>query len=56
MSAFTTPTSAATSAGVVNRIQAKLPDMPAAMAKIGAYLLEHPQAPLELSIMELAEQ
>ena len=26
------------------------------MAKIGAYLLEHPQAPLELSIMELAEQ
>ncbi|MDO5754076.1 MurR/RpiR family transcriptional regulator [Arthrobacter sp.] len=56
MSAFTTPASAATSAGVVNRIQAKLPDMPAAMAKIGAYLLEHPQAPLELSIMELAEQ
>ncbi|MGO4383987.1 MurR/RpiR family transcriptional regulator [Specibacter sp. RAF43] len=26
------------------------------MAKIGAYLLEHPQAPLELSIMDLAEQ
>lgn len=56
MSSFTTPAVAATAAGVVNRIQAKLPDMPAAMAKIGSYLLEHPQAPLELSIMELAEQ
>lgn len=56
MSPFTTPAVAATAAGVVNRIQAKLPDMPAAMAKIGSYLLEHPQAPLELSIMELAEQ
>ncbi len=55
MSAFTSPTAAVTAAGVVNRIQAKLPDMPAAMAKIGSYLLEHPQAPLELSIMELAE-
>ena len=43
-------------AGVVNRIQAKLPEMPAAMAKIAAFLIEHPQAPLELSIMELAEQ
>ncbi|WP_240630160.1 MurR/RpiR family transcriptional regulator [Specibacter cremeus] len=30
--------------------------MPAAMAKIGSFLLEHPKAPLELSIMELAEQ
>lgn len=56
MSPFTTPAVAATAAGVVNRIQAKLPDMPTAMAKIGAYLLEHPQAPLELSIMDLAEQ
>ncbi|MEO8219401.1 MAG: MurR/RpiR family transcriptional regulator [Specibacter sp.] len=56
MSAFTPTPAAVTAAGVVNRIQAKLPDMPAAMAKIGTYLLEHPQAPLELSIMELAEQ
>lgn len=56
MSTFTSPLAAVTAAGVVNRIQAKLPDMPAAMAKIGSFLLEHPQAPLELSIMELAEQ
>lgn len=56
MSTFTSPLAAVTAAGVVNRIQAKLPDMPAAMAKIGIFLLEHPQAPLELSIMELAEQ
>lgn len=56
MPALTPTSAAATAAGVVNRIQAKLPDMPAAMAKIGAYLLDHPQAPLELSIMELAEQ
>lgn len=56
MPAFTPTPAAVTAAGVVNRIQAKLPDMPAAMAKIGSYLLEHPQAPLELSIMELAEQ
>ncbi|MFQ4148761.1 MurR/RpiR family transcriptional regulator [Arthrobacter sp. LAPM80] len=56
MSVFTSPPAAATAAGVVNRIQAKLPDMPAAMAKIGSFLLENPQAPLELSIMELAEK
>ncbi|ALE07456.1 RpiR family transcriptional regulator [Arthrobacter sp. ERGS1:01] len=56
MSTFTHSPAAVSAAGVVNRIQAKLPDMPAAMAKIGAFLLEHPQAPLELSIMELAEQ
>ena len=56
MAAFTTPAVAVSTAGVVNRIQAKLPDMPTAMAKIGAYLLEHTQAPLELSIMDLAEQ
>lgn len=56
MSALTSPMAAPTAAGVVNRIQAKLPDMPAAMAKIGSFLLQHPQAPLELSIMELAEQ
>lgn len=55
MSAFTPNAAAVTGAGVVNRIQAKLPDMPAAMAKIGSFLLQNPQAPLELSIMELAE-
>lgn len=56
MFTFTPPPAAVSAAGVVNRIQAKLPDMPNAMRKIGAFLLEHPQAPLELSIMELAEQ
>ncbi|WP_104111130.1 MurR/RpiR family transcriptional regulator [Arthrobacter sp. N199823] len=56
MSSSTTSPAVVSAAGVVNRIQAKLPDMPAAMAKIGSFLLEHPQAPLELSIMELAEQ
>lgn len=50
------PYAPASAVGVVNRIQAKLPQMPAAMAKIVAFLLERPQAPLELSIMELAEQ
>lgn len=56
MPAFTTPSPAGTAVGVVNRIQAKLPEMPAAMAKIGTFLLQQPQAPLQLSIMELAEQ
>lgn len=42
--------------GVGNRIQARLPGMPAAMAKIAAFLLANPRAPLELSIMELAER
>lgn len=28
--------------------------MPAALARVGSYLLAHPQAPLEMSIMELA--
>ncbi|PYI68181.1 MurR/RpiR family transcriptional regulator [Arthrobacter livingstonensis] len=56
MSTFTPSKAVVNAAGVVNRIQAKLPDMPAAMAKIGTFLLEHPQAPLELSIMELAGQ
>ncbi|WP_051389314.1 MurR/RpiR family transcriptional regulator [Arthrobacter sp. 35W] len=56
MSAFTAPSSAGNAVGLVNRIQAKLPEMPAAMAKIGSFLLQHPQAPLQLSIMELAEK
>ena len=42
--------------GVSARIQAALPEMSAAMAKIGALLLENPAAPLELSITELAER
>lgn len=56
MTSITSPTAAVAAAGVVNRIQAKLPDMSAAMAKIGTFLLAQPQAPLELSIMELADQ
>ncbi|GAA4194836.1 MurR/RpiR family transcriptional regulator [Gryllotalpicola kribbensis] len=39
-----------------SRILAALPEMSAAMAKIGALLLENPAAPLELSITELAER
>jgi DNA-binding MurR/RpiR family transcriptional regulator len=42
--------------GVANRIQSRLPDMSDAMAKIAVYLLEHPQAPLKLSIGQLAGQ
>ena len=42
--------------GVANRIQSRLPEMSDAMAKIADYLLEHPQAPLKLSIGQLAEQ
>ncbi len=56
MAPFTASPAVANAAGVVNRIHAKLPDMPAAMAKIGTFLLEHPHAPLELSIMELASE
>lgn len=42
--------------GVSQRIHAKLPQMSRAMAKIANLLLEHPTAPLELSITELAGQ
>jgi DNA-binding MurR/RpiR family transcriptional regulator len=42
--------------GVSSRIQAELPRMSAAMAKIGTLLLQNPAAPLELSITELAER
>ncbi|MET4782744.1 MurR/RpiR family transcriptional regulator [Glaciihabitans sp. UYNi722] len=41
---------------VANRIQSRLPEMSDVMAKIAEYLLEHPQAPLKLSIGQLAEQ
>jgi DNA-binding MurR/RpiR family transcriptional regulator len=33
-----------------------MPEMPSAVARVAGYLLEHPQAPLTLSIGELAEQ
>jgi len=56
MASITKPHAVHAAVGVVNRIQAKLPEMPAAMAKIAAFLLENPRTPLELSIMELAEQ
>jgi DNA-binding MurR/RpiR family transcriptional regulator len=51
---LTTP--AEHTAGVVNRIQGRLPEMSGAMTKLAEYLLEHPQAPLKLSIGELAKQ
>ncbi|TXN29228.1 MurR/RpiR family transcriptional regulator [Lacisediminihabitans profunda] len=43
-------------AGVANRILLRRPEMSGAMAKIADYLLEYPQAPLKLSIGELAKQ
>ena len=33
-----------------DRIRSLLPEMPSAVARVAAYLLEHPQAPLTLSI------
>ena len=41
---------------VHDRIRSLMPEMPAAVARVAAYLLEHPQAPLTLSIGELADQ
>ena len=41
---------------VQDRIRYLLPEMPSAVARVAAYLLEHPQAPLTLSIGELADQ
>jgi DNA-binding MurR/RpiR family transcriptional regulator len=38
------------------RIQVRLPQMPAAMTKIAMLLLDKPSAPLDLSITELAKQ
>ena len=52
----TTPSTPGASSAVVNRIQSTLPDMSATMARIAEYLLEHPHAPLDLSIGELAEK
>lgn len=42
-------------AGIGMRIQSRLPRMSQAMAKIGKLLLDSPDAPLRLSITELAE-
>lgn len=42
--------------GVSNRIQTRLPEMSGVMTKIARYLLENPQAPLKLSIGQLAER
>ena len=42
--------------GVVSRIQALLPEMPAAIARVAEYILKNPQAPLTLSIGDLAEE
>lgn len=39
-----------------DRISSLLPDMPSAVARVANYVLHHPQAPLALSIGELAEQ
>ncbi|MGN6200129.1 MurR/RpiR family transcriptional regulator [Humibacter sp.] len=46
---------AAAGPGVGMRIQSRLPQMSQAMAKIASLLLESPDAPLRLSITELAE-
>lgn len=42
--------------GVANRIRAGRPQMSVTMAKVADYLLEHPHAPLNLSIGELAKR
>jgi DNA-binding MurR/RpiR family transcriptional regulator len=44
------------SPAVQDRIRSLLPEMPSAVARVAAHLLAHPQAPLTLSIGELAEQ
>jgi DNA-binding MurR/RpiR family transcriptional regulator len=41
--------------GVINRIEARLPEMSGTMRKIAAFLLENPRAPLEGSIGDLAK-
>jgi DNA-binding MurR/RpiR family transcriptional regulator len=41
---------------VADRIRTLLPDMPSAMARVADFLLREPQAPLTLSIGELAER
>ena len=41
---------------VEHRIRSALPELPAALARVGDYLLANPQAPLTLAIGELAER
>jgi DNA-binding MurR/RpiR family transcriptional regulator len=41
---------------VADRIRALLPDMPSAVARVADYLLREPEAPLTLSINELADR
>ncbi|WP_308467660.1 MurR/RpiR family transcriptional regulator [Rathayibacter soli] len=41
--------------GVANRIRSRLPEMSGTMVKIADFVLENPQAPLKLSIGELAK-
>lgn len=50
------PSSAGRAVGVVNRIRTRLPEMSGAMVKIAEFLLEHPHAPLDASIGDLAKQ
>ncbi|HEV7848222.1 MAG TPA: MurR/RpiR family transcriptional regulator [Mycetocola sp.] len=56
---MTTTSATSTTEGGVrasHRIRANLPQMSSVMVKIAELLLEHPTAPLELSITELAER
>lgn len=48
--------SADTPVGVIERIEAMLPQLSKTMAKIGMLLLAEPTAPLEMSITDLAER
>ncbi|MEO7006945.1 MAG: MurR/RpiR family transcriptional regulator [Terrimesophilobacter sp.] len=40
--------------GVMSRIQSRFPELSGTMQKIASFLLEHPQAPLKMSIGDLA--
>lgn len=50
------PESPAPTIGVVSLVRAKLPEMSIVMTKIANFLLNNPQAPLSMSIGELASQ
>jgi DNA-binding MurR/RpiR family transcriptional regulator len=47
-------TAAEPAIGVLSRIQSQFPEMSGTMQKIASFLLEHPQAPLKMSIGDLA--
>lgn len=51
-----TAVDATTTSGVINRILTQLPSMSGTMRKIATLLVEHPQAPLQMSIGELARR